>query len=117
MLYLLDWMDEIKLRLLSEDFGKHLMGVEDLLQKHTLMEADMKVLGERVETVNSSATRFVTCDDEDFQSLTPSDYKVSTSGCRLFYNSHYLHLLLLKFEINVKSCAFYRYRKSYCDFS
>lgn len=32
MLYILDWMDEIKLRLLSEDFGKHLMGVEDLLQ-------------------------------------------------------------------------------------
>lgn len=32
MLYILDWMDEIKIRLLSEDYGKHLMGVEDLLQ-------------------------------------------------------------------------------------
>ena len=37
MLYILDWMDEIKVRLLSEDFGKHLMGVEDLLQVFTLM--------------------------------------------------------------------------------
>ena len=37
MLYILDWMDEIKVRLLSEDFGKHLMGVEDLLQVCTLM--------------------------------------------------------------------------------
>ena len=37
MLYILDWMDEIKVRLLSEDFGKHLMGVEDLLQVFTFM--------------------------------------------------------------------------------
>ncbi|XP_067941733.1 spectrin beta chain-like isoform X2 [Watersipora subatra] len=75
MLYLLDWMDEMKGRLLSEDFGKHLVSVEDLLQKHTLMEADLKVLGGRVETVNTSADRFVTCDDEEFQGLTPPDYK------------------------------------------
>lgn len=39
MLYILDWMDEIKVRLLSEDFGKHLMGVEDLLQVFTLMRS------------------------------------------------------------------------------
>merc|ERR1719412_3538841 len=31
--YLLDSMEELKMRLLSDDFGKHLMGVEDLLQK------------------------------------------------------------------------------------
>ena len=32
MLYILDWMEELKARLLSEDYGKHLMGVEDLIQ-------------------------------------------------------------------------------------
>lgn len=26
------------MRLLSDDYGKHLMGVEDLLQKHSLVE-------------------------------------------------------------------------------
>ncbi|GLH07509.1 GD15677 [Gryllus bimaculatus] len=36
MLYILDSMEELKLRLLSDDYGKHLMGVEDLLQKHSL---------------------------------------------------------------------------------
>lgn len=51
MLYLLDWIDEIKSRLGSEDFGKHLMGVEDLLQKHSLLEADVRVLGERMTQV------------------------------------------------------------------
>ena len=46
-------MEELKLRLLSDDFGKHLMGVEDLLQKHSLVEADINVLGERVKQVLS----------------------------------------------------------------
>lgn len=46
-------------RLLSEDYGKHLMGVEDLLQKHSLLEADINVVGERVRSVNSQADKFV----------------------------------------------------------
>ena len=40
----------------------------------------MKVVGERVNTVNSSADRFVSCDDEQFQGLNPPDYKVYTSS-------------------------------------
>lgn len=35
------------------------MSVEDLLQKHSLLEADIHVLGERVKTVNTSAMKFV----------------------------------------------------------
>ncbi|KAG1673120.1 Spectrin beta chain [Nymphon striatum] len=49
MLYILDSMEELKNRLLSDDYGKHLMGVQDLLQKHSLVEADINVLGERVK--------------------------------------------------------------------
>lgn len=45
----MDSMEEIKMRLLTDDYGKHLMGVEDLLQKHALVEADINVLGERVK--------------------------------------------------------------------
>jgi len=44
---------------MSEDYGKHLMSVEDLLQKHSLLEADIHVLGDRVKTVNLQADRFV----------------------------------------------------------
>jgi len=62
MLYILDSMEELKLRLLSDDFGKHLMGVEDLLQKHSLVEADINVLGERVKQVVQHSQRFL---DED----------------------------------------------------
>ncbi len=44
-------MEELKVRLLSEDYGKHLKGVEDLLQNHAMVEADINVLGERVKMV------------------------------------------------------------------
>ncbi|MCL4134690.1 UNVERIFIED_CONTAM: hypothetical protein GTU68_033976, partial [Idotea baltica] len=65
MLYILDSMEEMKVRLLSEDYGKHLMGVEDLLQKHSLLEADINVLGERVKTVIKHSQRFL--DDEQVE--------------------------------------------------
>ncbi|XP_047735798.1 spectrin beta chain isoform X3 [Hyalella azteca] len=63
MLYILDSMEEMKSRLLSEDYGKHLMGVQDLLQKHSLLEADINVLGERVKTVMEHSQRFLDIGD------------------------------------------------------
>uniref|UniRef100_A0A4W3GTX3 Spectrin beta chain n=1 Tax=Callorhinchus milii TaxID=7868 RepID=A0A4W3GTX3_CALMI len=58
MLYIMDWMDEMKVLLLSQDYGKHLLGVEDLLQKHALVEADIAIQAERVRVVNASAQKF-----------------------------------------------------------
>lgn len=49
--YIMASINEIKGRLLTDDYGKHLMSVEDLIQKHTLIEADINVLNERVRTV------------------------------------------------------------------
>ncbi|XP_026477327.1 spectrin beta chain isoform X2 [Ctenocephalides felis] len=59
MIYILDSMEEIKKRLMTDDFGKHLMGVEDLLQKHSLVEADINVLGERVKAVVAHSQRYL----------------------------------------------------------
>ncbi|CAG0894530.1 unnamed protein product, partial [Darwinula stevensoni] len=71
MLYILDSMEELKGRLLSEDYGKHLMGVEDLLQKHALVEADINVLGERVKMVVQQSHRFL--DIEATEGYRPCD--------------------------------------------
>lgn len=49
-----------QVQLLSRDFGKHLLEVDDLLQKHSLQEADITVQAERVETLNSAALKFTT---------------------------------------------------------
>lgn len=66
-------LDDILLqqRLMSEDYGKHLMSVEDLLQKHSLLEADIHVLGERVKTVNTQADRFVQGDFSEVGGTCP----------------------------------------------
>ncbi|KAJ3610274.1 hypothetical protein NHX12_022367 [Muraenolepis orangiensis] len=72
MLHIMDWMDEMKMLLLSQDYGKHLLGVEDLLQKHTLVEADIAVQADRVRSVNKNAQKFA----EDSEGYQPCDPQV-----------------------------------------
>ncbi|XP_034056084.1 spectrin family protein isoform X5 [Gymnodraco acuticeps] len=58
MRYIMDWMADMKGRLQSQDSGKHLHDVLDLLQKHTLVEADISAQAERIKVVQGSAQRF-----------------------------------------------------------
>ncbi|XP_028856449.1 spectrin beta chain, erythrocytic-like [Denticeps clupeoides] len=71
MLHIINWMDEMKARLLSPDFGKHLLEVEDLLQKHALVEADIGVQSDRVRSANAAALEFA-----DGDSYKPCDPQV-----------------------------------------
>ncbi|KAM5273598.1 spectrin beta chain, erythrocytic [Ctenodactylus gundi] len=59
MLHSIDWMDEIKARLLSAEFGKHLLEAEDLLQKHKLMEADIAIQGDKVKAITAATVPFI----------------------------------------------------------
>ncbi|KAG9346529.1 hypothetical protein JZ751_006840 [Albula glossodonta] len=52
MSYIMDWMEDMK------DCGKHLHDVEDLLQTHTLVEADISAQAEQVRAVQAAAKRF-----------------------------------------------------------
>uniref|UniRef100_A0AAR2LMC6 Spectrin beta chain n=1 Tax=Pygocentrus nattereri TaxID=42514 RepID=A0AAR2LMC6_PYGNA len=69
MVYMIDWMEEMQVQLLSKDYGKHLLEVEDLLQKHGLQEADISVQAERVQTLNTAALKFTTI--EGYQPCDP----------------------------------------------
>ncbi|XP_055390536.1 spectrin beta chain isoform X2 [Condylostylus longicornis] len=71
MLYILDNMEELKQLLLTDDYGKHLMGVEDLLQKHSLVEADINVLGERVKSVVQNSQKFLSDDIDAYKPCDP----------------------------------------------
>lgn len=71
MLYILDWMDEIKGNLQSEEYGKHLIGVEDLLQKNSIIESDITIVGSRVATINAQAQTFVETDFPDVGGYKP----------------------------------------------
>lgn len=44
--------------LLSAEFGKHLLEVEDLLQKHKLMEADIAIQGDKVKAITTATLKF-----------------------------------------------------------
>ena len=45
--------------LLSEDYGKHLFSVDDLLQKHHLVETQMNQLSARVRHLNKQAQPYM----------------------------------------------------------
>jgi len=65
MVYVLDMCDEVKTKLTSDDYGQHLMDVEELIQKHTLLMSDMNIIGEQVHAVNRQAERFTGPDGPD----------------------------------------------------
>ncbi|PWA23064.1 hypothetical protein CCH79_00001970 [Gambusia affinis] len=62
MRYIMDWMADEKGRLQSQDSGKHLHDVLDLLQKHNLVEADISAQAERIKVVQGAAKRFTSYD-------------------------------------------------------
>lgn len=95
MLYILDSMEDLKARLLTDDYGKHLMGVEDLLQKHSLVEADINVLGERVKTVVQHLQRFLT--EESAAGYKPCDPKIVEQRIAQL-EAHYSELVQLAIE-------------------
>ena len=43
----------------SDDHGKHLLDVENLLHKHSLVESQIQSQGESVQRINNVAQRFI----------------------------------------------------------
>uniref|UniRef100_A0A183IVK4 Spectrin beta chain, non-erythrocytic 2 n=1 Tax=Soboliphyme baturini TaxID=241478 RepID=A0A183IVK4_9BILA len=112
MIYVLDWMDELKGRLLSEDYGKHLMGVEDLIQKHQLIEADVNIVGDRVKAVCQQAERFTLPEGPDGSEYHPVDPQIVNDQIRLLKERYNDLLAMLddrrrRLEDNKRLCQFF----------
>lgn len=75
MKYLEDSMADLRANLISNDYGKHLMGVEDLLQKHSLIESDINMLGDRIRNVVRSSDEFINDDSDAYKPCEPSKVK------------------------------------------
>nr|XP_046186100.1 spectrin beta chain, non-erythrocytic 1-like isoform X1 [Oncorhynchus gorbuscha] len=84
MLYIMDWMDEMKMMLLSQDYGKHLLGVEDLLQKHALVEADIGIQADRVKAVNNNAQKFA-IDGDVYKPCDPQVIRDRAAHMEFYY--------------------------------
>ncbi|XP_018607614.1 spectrin beta chain, non-erythrocytic 1-like isoform X2 [Scleropages formosus] len=81
MSYIMDWMGDMKGRLQSQDSGKHLHDVDDLLQTHTLVEADISAQAEKIQDVQAAAQRFISS-DQSYKPCEPAlvSEKVSRLG-------------------------------------
>ena len=51
-----------QISLKSEDYGKHLLGVQDLLQKHSLTEADITTQTDRAKALKARELFMLICD-------------------------------------------------------
>ena len=58
MQQLQDYQQDVSKLLQIDNYGKHLISVQDLLQRHKLIEADILLIGEKVERVSNEAKAF-----------------------------------------------------------
>lgn len=79
MQYLEATIADLKTKMASQDYGKHLMGVEDLIQKHALTERDIDLLGERVSAVNRESENFISDDTDAFKPCEPSKLRAENT--------------------------------------
>jgi len=63
------WLGEVEQMLASEDCGKDLASVQNLLKKHTLMEADIAAHEDRIKDLNKQADEFVDAGVWDSESM------------------------------------------------
>ena len=63
------WLSEIEGQLQSEDYGKDLTSVQNLLKKHALVEADVNSHQDRVDGVKIAAEQFVEAGHFDSENI------------------------------------------------
>jgi Spectrin repeat. len=71
---------ELEANFKSEDVGPHLLGVEDLLQKHALMEGQMTIaMGETVRRVGRQAQLYINAGHKESTALEGNVDKLNTA--------------------------------------
>ena len=63
------WLSEIEGQLQSEDFGKDLTSVQNLLKKHALVEADVNSHQDRIDGVKIAAEQFCSAGHFDAENI------------------------------------------------
>ncbi|XP_042865885.1 spectrin beta chain, non-erythrocytic 5-like isoform X7 [Penaeus japonicus] len=56
---------ELEVSFCSDDVGRHLLAVEDLLQKHALMESQVHSMGETIKRLNKQGEAFISTGHKD----------------------------------------------------
>lgn len=64
----------------SEDYGKHLLSVQDLLEKHTLTESEIKVLSEQARSLSGQAQKFIDEEHPDGATIIKRQTQLKTAS-------------------------------------
>ena len=84
----------------SEDYGKHLLGVQDLIQKHTLSETDITTQTEWAKTLKTQAQKFVEEKHPDSAKITSKANELDAACERLHTHSkHRLSMLQVRKDL------------------
>ncbi|CDW52174.1 Spectrin alpha chain [Trichuris trichiura] len=71
------WLSEIEVQLMSEDYGKDLISVQNLQKKHTLLECDINAHQERVDGVRQQAAEFEKMGHFDMPNIRLKEQKLA----------------------------------------
>lgn len=63
------WLGEVETLLSSEDYGRDLTSIENLLKKHQLLEADIQAHADRVAEMNTQADSLLESEQFDKQPI------------------------------------------------
>ncbi|XP_078606063.1 spectrin alpha chain, non-erythrocytic 1-like isoform X24 [Branchiostoma floridae x Branchiostoma japonicum] len=77
------WLTEVEALVQSEDYGKDLASVSNLMKKHQLLEADITAHQDRIRDLNNQADTFISSNHYDMESIKEKKTTINTRFERL----------------------------------
>jgi hypothetical protein len=87
MQYIFEWITDLKWRLKSDDVEKYVMSADDLLQRHSLVEADLYVIDERLRRAITDADEYLNPDVniDGYRPATPEEIEIRIHNLQKSY--------------------------------
>jgi spectrin beta len=87
MQYIFEWITDLKWRLKSDDIEKYVMSADDLLQRHSLIEADIYVIDERLKRAITDADEYLNPDVniDGYRPATPEEIEIRIHNLQKSY--------------------------------
>ncbi len=87
MQYIFEWITDLKWRLKSDDIEKYIMSADDLLQRHSLIEADIYVIDERLKRAITDADEYLNPDVniDGYRPATPEEIEIRIHNLQKSY--------------------------------
>ncbi|CAF2887520.1 unnamed protein product [Rotaria sp. Silwood2] len=87
MQYIFEWITDLKWRLKSDDIEKYIMSADDLLQRHSLVEADIYIIDERLKRAISDADEYLNPDVniDGYRPATPEEIEIRIHNLQKSY--------------------------------